>query len=333
MSLLASEKIEWLSLLRGLNIILVVMFHVQLIDLSTGENHPFCTQICEPFNLIRMPLFIFCSGGLLYISRIRKNWKIKKLYIDKVKRIVCPFLFFVTFYYVFKLLMNPFTKTKVVFSIGDFLESFCVYYQHPSAHLWFLAVLFWFMMLYPLFIWLSKSVVRMAFFLSFTIIIYFIDFTFFSLNNYFFLFSLNKYLVFFFFGIFVFRYKIYDYLRDYRLFFLITGLYIILFWFKIPLISSLLGILMMIGISQQIALFLPSLFSSFREYIYQIFLMSFIFQPFVELILWKKLFYNEDLFFLFYILNVFCGIFFPVLIAKAIERSNLKWLKICIGLK
>ena len=88
MSLLASEKIEWLSLLRGLNIILVVMFHVQLIDLSTGENHPFCTQICEPFNLIRMPLFIFCSGGLLYISRIRKNWKIKKLYIDKVKRIV-----------------------------------------------------------------------------------------------------------------------------------------------------------------------------------------------------------------------------------------------------
>ena len=140
------ERIQWLALLRGLNIILVVMGHVQLINISTGLNHMFCQQITEPFAPIRMPLFIFCSGGLLYLSRINKDWKVKKLYIDKIKRIVCPFLFFVTFYYVFKLLMNPLTKTKVVFSVRDFLESFYIYYQHPSAHLWFLSVLFWFML-------------------------------------------------------------------------------------------------------------------------------------------------------------------------------------------
>jgi fucose 4-O-acetylase-like acetyltransferase len=327
------ERIQWLALLRGLNIILVVMGHVQLINISTGLNHMFCQQITEPFAPIRMPLFIFCYGGLLYLSRINKDWKVKKLYIDKIKRIVCPFLFFVTFYYVFKLLMNPLTKTKVVFSVRDFLESFYIYYQHPSAHLWFLSVLFWFMLLYPLFVWLSKSIISMILFLLFTIVIFFIDFTPLSPENYFFLFTLNKYLVFFFFGIFFFRYELYKYLENYKACLVVTILYIFSFLYEIPLVTSLLGILMMISICQQIALLIPTLFESFREYIYQIFLMSFIFQPFVELILWKKLFYNEDLFFLFYILNVFCGIFFPVLIAKAIERSNLKWLKICIGLK
>lgn len=328
-----SQRIEWLSLLRGLNIILVVMFHVQLIDMSTGENHPFCTDICIPFNPVRMPLFIFCSGGLLYLSRIRKRWGVKELYIDKVNRIVYPFLFFVTFYYFFKLLLNPFTKTKVVFSIGNYLESFCIYYQHPSAHLWFLAVLFWFMMLYPLFVWLNKNVVRMTAFLLLTIGLYFIDFTPLSPENYFFIFTLNKYLVFFFFGIFIFRYELYRYLKDYRACLSCMALYGLSWWQEIPLLTSLLGILMMISISQQIALLWPKLFDSFREYIYQIFLMSFIFQPFVELILWKKLFYNENLFFLFYVMNVLFGIFLPVLITKAIEKSNWKWLKVCVGVK
>ena len=31
-----SNKIEWLAVLRGLNILLVVMLHIQLIDMSTA---------------------------------------------------------------------------------------------------------------------------------------------------------------------------------------------------------------------------------------------------------------------------------------------------------
>ena len=76
------KKIEWLAVLRGLNILLVVMFHVQLIDMSTGENHAFCNEITSFFTPIRIPLFIFISGGLLFLSRIRKEWEIKKLYRD-----------------------------------------------------------------------------------------------------------------------------------------------------------------------------------------------------------------------------------------------------------
>lgn len=327
------QRIEWLALLRGLNIILVVMFHVQLIDMTTGENHVFCKTICEPFSPFRMPLFIFCSGGLLYLSRIRKQWTVKQLYIDKIKRILIPLVFFVTFYYFFKLSLNSFTKTPVVFSIGNFLESFCIYYGHPSAHLWFLSVLFWMMLLYPFFRWLCEDKVRMIVFLLFTMGIYFIETNVPAEQNYFFLFSLHKYMVYFFAGIFFFRYELYRYFRSILSLVLTAAGYVVSFVYEVPLVSSLIGILCMISISHQLARLYPTLFSNFREYIYQIFLMSFIFQPFVELVLWKKLFYNEQLFLVFYVLNVLSGIYLPVLISKLVERSHYKWLKMCIGLR
>ena len=309
------------------------MFHVQLIDMTTGENHLFCTEICKPFNPIRMPLFIFCSGGLLYLSRISKEWEVKKLYIDKIYRILFPFLFFVTFYYFFKLSLNTFVKTKVIFSISDFLRSFCVYYNSPSAHLWYLTVLFIFMLLYPLFRWLCKDKIKMTVFLLLTILYYFIESDISADKNYFYLFSLHSYLVYFFFGIFLFRYKLYRYLKSYISLFITGFLYILCFIYDVPLMSSLTGILFMIALCQQIVRYYHTLFDSFRDYIYQIYLMSFIFQPFVELVLWKKLFYNEQLFLVFYVLNVLSGIYLPVIISKFVENTKYRWLKICLGLK
>lgn len=325
------ERIQWLALLRGLNIILVVMYHVRLIDLATGETNSFCYDVCLPFNSFRMPLFIFCSGGLLYLSRINKGWNTKDLYKDKFYRIVIPFLFFVTFYYLLKVGLSPLVKTKAVLSISFFLESFAIYPNHPSAHLWFLAVLFWFMLLYPLFCWLCQNKVRTIVFLLFTMAIYFlnIDYS----DNWFYIFSLNKYLVFFFSGIVFFRFRIYQYTDNLICLFSALILYVLCFWYDIALLESLTGIVFMISLCQWISHYWPALFSSFREYIYQIFLMSFIFQPMVELVLWQRLFYNEQLFLFFYILNVLSGIFMPVLISKLAERYGPRWLKICLGLK
>lgn len=109
-----SERLEWLSLMRGLSIVLVVMFHVQLVDMATGENHSLCTTLPTIFTPIRMPFFIFTSGGLLYLSRIRREWTTRALYADKLRRIAIPFVFFVTFYYLFKLLAGAciIRKTK-----------------------------------------------------------------------------------------------------------------------------------------------------------------------------------------------------------------------------
>ena len=119
---------------------------------------------------------------------------------------------------------------------------------------------------------------------------------------------------------------------DYIFLFLVMC-YALSYWQDIPLLTPLLGILMMCSGCLLVARRLPGLFSSFSEYIFQIYLMSMIFQAFVELILWKRLFYNETLFPLFYILNVAAGIFLPVLVAKVMERCPWRWLRLCFGLK
>lgn len=329
----ASQRLEWLSLLRGLNILLVVMFHVQLVDLSTGGNHLFCEQVCLPFNAVRMPLFIFLSGGLLYLSRIRKQWEVRALYIDKAERIVVPFVFFVTFFYCFKAVLNPLVKTKAELSWSYFLESFAVYYEHPSAHLWFLATLTQLMLLYPLFCWLCRRVWHMVVFAAFAVVFYFADLSVFDEYNYFFIMRLNKYLVYFFLGIFFFRYELWQWLRPWWSLLWLVPLYAVCCWQEVALLSSVAGIAMMVAAGMQLARCKAGMFSSFREYIFPIYLMSFIFQPFVELVLWRRLFYNEDLFFLFYALNVLAGLYGPVLVCKAVERVKYRPLRLCFGIK
>ena len=327
------KKIEWLSVLRGLTILLVVMFHIQLIDMSTGQNHQFCEDMSFCFTPFRMPLFIFTSGGLLYVSRIERGWSVRDLYIDKFRRIMVPFFFFVCVYYFVKMTVNQYVKTSVDFSLCNFLSSFIIFENHPSAPLWFLATLMTLMLLYPLFCLLCRNVVYSMVFLLLSIIIYYIDFTEFVDYNYFFLFKLNRFLVFFFFGIVFFRFKLYKYLDNWYVSILSLIVYVALFIYERGLVCSMVGIILMISICLKIAKYFPRLFSSYREYIYQIYLLSIPFQAFVELILWKKFFYNEQYFYLFYILNLLIGLYVPVIISKIVEKTNNRYLKMCFGLK
>ncbi len=194
-------RLEWLSVLRGLCILLVVMFHVQLVCMETGENHVECSMLTQPFNAIRMPLFIFTSGGLLFLSRIKKKVGVIDVYIDKFKRIFIPFLFFTCLYYLIKVCLSFMVKTPVDFSLKAFIECFYLFDGHPSAPLWFLAVLMMFMLMYPLFYLIIKSSILTIAFGLFTIIFYFVDLTPLLPENYFYLLRINHYLVYFFAGI------------------------------------------------------------------------------------------------------------------------------------
>jgi hypothetical protein len=301
--------------------------------MSTGLNHTFCSQITAPLTPIRMPLFIFLSGGLLYLSRIQTNWKVRDLYIDKVQRIFVPFLFFVTLYFFIKVGLNSIVKTHVDTSLRSFLESFVFYNGHPSAPLWFLATLMTLMLIYPLFCWLCQKQSRVIAFFAFCCLFYFLDLSPIMEYNYFNILAINNYLVYFFMGIAVFNLKLYKHLDRYAALPILAIIYVILFHFDVPLITSMVGILAMCSFSMLLARRLPNLFSSFRDNIYQVYLLSLIFQAFVELILWKKLFYNEHLFYLFYVLNVVCGIYGPMLVTKAVQRCPYRWLRMCFGLK
>ena len=327
------ERIQWLGILRGLNILLVIMVHVQLVDISTGENHSFCNALSFPFHPIRMPLFIFISGGLLYLSRIRKNISTKALYKDKFQRIMIPFVFFVIVYYLIKATFNQFAKTPIDLSWSNFLESFIYYRGHSSQPLWFLAVLMFLMLMYPLFCYLCKNKYRMIAFLIFCCGIFFIDTDLESRWNVFYILEVQHYLVYFFFGIFFFRFELYKYIENIGILLVLVLLYAACYYFSLGLLTSFIGISMMCALCLKIGTYMPKLFSSFREYIFQIYLMSLPFQNFVELILWKKLFYNEEFVYVFYVLNVLVGLFIPVIISKLVERCNIKFVRLCFGLQ
>lgn len=327
------ERIQWLGILRGLNILLVIMVHVQLVDISTGENHSYCNALSFPFHPIRMPLFIFISGGLLYLSRIRKNISTKALYKDKFQRIMIPFVFFVIVYYLIKATFNQFAKTPIDLSWSNFLESFIYYRGHSSQPLWFLAVLMFLMLMYPLFCYLCKNKYRMIAFLIFCCGIFFIDTDLESRWNVFYILEVQHYLVYFFFGIFFFRFELYKYIENIGILLVLVLLYAACYYFSLGLLTSFIGISMMCALCLKIGTYMPKLFSSFREYIFQIYLMSLPFQNFVELILWKKLFYNEEFVYVFYMLNVLVGLFIPVIISKLVERCNIKFVRLCFGLQ
>ena len=327
------QRIEWLAVLRGLNILLVIMVHIQLVDMATGENHLFCQTLSFPFHPIRMPLFIFISGGLLYLSRIRKEIPTKTLYKDKFQRIVIPFVFFVIVYYLIKCTFNQFAKTPIELSWTNFLESFVYYRGHSSQSLWFLAVLMFLMLMYPLFCYLCKNKYRMIVFLLFCCGIYFIDTDLDSRWNVFYIMEIQHYLVFFFLGIFFFRFELYKFIGNIGILFVLILLYAACYYFSLFFLTSIIGIFMMCSLCLKIGTYFPNLFSSFREYIFQIYLMSLPFQTFVELILWKKLFYHEQLFFLFYIINISAGLFMPVLIANLVKRCPYKSVRLCFGLQ
>lgn len=327
------QRIEWLAVLRGFNIMLVVMVHIQLVDMSTGTNHLFCSAVAFPFHPIRMPLFIFISGGLLYLSRIRKNISTKALYKDKFQRIMIPFFFFVIAYYILKIVFNEFAKTPTELSLSYFLQSFIYFRGFPSQPLWFLAVLMMFMLMYPLFCYLCDNKYRMACFFLFCSAIYFIDSNLDSPYNVFYVLDIQHYLVYFFFGILFFRYELYNYIKSTGALLILILLYVVSYYYSIDLLTSIVGIMMMCSLCLKIAQYLPNLFSSFREYIFQIYLMSLPFQTFVELILWKNVFYYEEFFYLFYAINLLAGLFMPVLIAKLVERCHVKMIRLCFGLQ
>ena len=327
------QRIEWLAVLRGLNILLVVMVHIQLVDMSTGTNHSFCSAVAFPFHPIRMPLFIFISGGLLYLSRIRKNIPTKALYKDKFQRIMIPFLFFVIAYYVLKVVFNEFAKTPTELSWSYFLQSFVYFRGYPSQPLWFLAVLMMFMLMYSLFCYLCDNKYRMACFFLFCSAIYFIDSNLDSPYNVFYVMDIQHYLVYFFFGILFFRYELYNYIKSTGALLILILLYVVSYYYSIDLLTSIVGIMMMCSLCLKVAQYLPNLFSSFREYIFQIYLMSLPFQTFVELILWKNVFYYEEFFYLFYAINLLAGLFMPVLIAKLVERCHVRAIRLCFGLQ
>ena len=203
----------------------------------------------------------------------------------------------------------------------------------PLGALWFVYVTFILMCFYPLYKYILKSKYLIGLVVIVGIILNYkpIDINLFMINR------LSKLFIYFFVGILIGKFKLDEYVKaDIRFLLFFVIMYISAFvvnynnWLPIPaLLISLLGIVMAFHFAKYAEKNFSSLFMSFRFNTYQIYLISIFPQMAIEMI-YRQIGYQ--FFAVFYVVNIFVGLYFPILVVKIVNKYNLKLLKPLIGM-
>ena len=212
-------------------------------------------------------------------------------------------------------------------SAREIVHSFIYPYDNPLRELWFIATLFWFFLLTPLWKWaLEKKwtmwVVMVALLFS--------HFAYPSIE----LLCIGRvfsYAIWFYFGLVISKEEYVDrYLIKQPWLVVIIGIAIsVCGRLTEPFIATLGGTVFSFGFALIADKYLPKLFFSFRNYTYQIFLMG-IFAQIIVKIIYRHI---EAPYFLTYLFCIIAGLYVPVLVSKFLEWANCKPLLLSVGLK
>lgn len=335
---LPSDQFQWIVIAKPLAIIMVIMYHVRLLNAASGENYVFIDEICGFLRYIHMPTFFMLSGLLLYHGRIDRGWSCASFYRDKAMRLLVPFIFCTLIGNVAQILFNNFVKHPHKVTLTTFLQSFV--FAEVWPHRWFLMVLL--LMMVPYFLYkkvMINKTLELLFFMIAVLIVFIpfrIDYNFLCIREF-----IDNF-VYFFLGLLVGKYRLWQYFSA-RFLPFILWLSAFLFYLYAPLqpfsekmsilVLSLLCIAAMVATSIQVVLLWPSAFSSFRNDVFQIYMYGIAFQAFVELILWRGLGCPDSLVIPFYILNIYMGIYIPVLLNRLVRKIPSRFLNLCMGNK
>ncbi len=313
------KKIIWLSILQGWSMLLVVIGHVVLTDEMGDPQYPISSYLYNVIYSFHMPLFIFISGWLLYYTSIAKNRSYKEVLKSKLKRLLIPFYFFTSLTLLIKIILTQFVKRQV--DINELIDTFILYSSNPLKELWFIVVLFVMMIGYPLYAVMIKTILGEILMLFGGVMIFFLCPT--DIHILFF----HKFIYLFFFfvlGIIVAHHKLIE-----RLHLPITGgiaifLFIIFNIYStenhslINFINSFTGIFFSVCLCLFLARWLPSSFSSFRDYTFQIYLIG----MFPQMAL-RVLYLRNDLehiYWLLFFISIVLGLYIPVIISKYLKK-------------
>lgn len=323
------RKIDWLTVLQGFSMLLVVIGHVMLTNVSNDPSTPIATKIQDVIYSFHMPLFVFISGWLFFYTCINKEKSYKDVIIAKLRRLGMPFLAFTLMATLLKLAFPSLMHRQV--TTQELVDTFILFRSNPLSEMWFIVVLLVLMMFYPVY--------RMAFKQkSSTCILLFISLILFILPPQITVFYIKKVChmaPFFVGGMLCCKYELQEYMRS----FLALGVSSVMFvlWNVMGVIHDsmnffpiCIGIFFSFSLCINIAKICPKLFSSFRDYTFQIFLIGIFFQMVIR---WGYVRLEQEwLFVPLWLLSVVIGVYAPTLIAKIIEMKAPKHLKICFGL-
>lgn len=330
------DKILWLSVIQGYAILLVIIGHVNGFNYSAdGELYPlsaFVHRFCYSFH---MPLFMFVSGGLLYLTRIAREWKTTALYRDKAKRLLFPYILFIIIGFGVKMVFASSAKTVSDFSISGFFNAFFDPNNGPLKEMWFVGTLMWLMLCYPLYKTMLRNPWTELLLLAISLVPFVsglrIDF-----HGWFHLAGVFKYAFYFIAGMLFFKYNIVEFFeRSIVATVGVVAVYVVLFALDIRALGFLTafsGILMTFAIGVRVARAFPGLFGSFRDHSFQIFLVGIFPQLFIELLVWTRV-HSELLLLPFYIVSVVVALYSGVIVSKVGSKIPCKFIRWGLGLK
>lgn len=331
------NKIIWLSIIQGWAILLVIIGHVNGFNYhAEGELYPFSLAVHKFCYSFHMPLFMFVSGGLLYLTRISREWGTLRLYKDKVRRLMIPFVFFTTIAFLIKIPFAGVSKSGLDMSVAGFLNAFFDPSSGPLKEMWFVGTLMWLMLLYPVYKTALKYPVMELVLLGVSIVP-FISGVGFNIKGWFSLSGIADYGFYFLSGILFFKYnclKIFE-IKLWPVV-IVTLLYVAAFVCidseRFNVATAVLGILMSFGWGVRVVKVFPKLFGSFRDHSFQIFLVGIFPQMFLELLVWKRI-HSEAFLVPFYFISVVAALAVGVLVSKIGSKISFPFLRWCLGLK
>ena len=335
----SSTRFEWVAIAQAMAIVLVVMFHVRLLNLDEGSNYEFIDQICGFLLHIHMPVFFLLSGFLLYHTRISIGSNPISVYRNKIIKLGIPFVFCTCLGNLAQIVFNGFVKHPHAVTPLSFLQSFFIADGYPWPHRWFLMALILMMVLYPLYKYILKNSIVEIVTLLLLVGLSYVPFE--IKNNLFALIQFKAYLPFFFLGMLVCKYRLWTFLDKLWMPAALWIVTIIIYitpdlWTIVArhyvIVFKTLCACALISTALQIAKHHSPALSSLSAYIFPIYMFGVAFQAFIELIVWRAIGCPDNLVIIFYILNVIVGIALPVLICKLMLRLPLRLLHRCLGL-
>ena len=327
------KKINWLLILQGWAMLWVVIGHAFIG--KTGERPEYVDVLFNFAYSFHMPLFMLVSGWLFYLTRLKPanpngggyKWSYSEIMKDKSIRLLLPGLVFSIVALVLKMAFPDEMSRQVGLNWQELVHSYLYPNDNPMRELWFIATLFWFFVLTPLWRIILKRKWTMWVMLAAMVVLHFVH----PYTEFLCIGRVFSYAIWFYLGLVISK-------ED------MVGRIVA----KCPWWVFVLGIILYVaghytdafiatigGITGSFALaliadkYIPRLFGSFRDYTYQIFLMGIFAQMFV------KIMYRHITvpYFVAYILCILMGLYVPVLVSKLIEKMNWKPLSLCVGLK
>lgn len=260
---------------------------------------------------------------------------------NKVRRLVVPFLFMSFAMWAFKLCLPPsMLEHPVSLSWKYLFNVLFVPWRGPVIHLWFVETLFLFFLLMPLYKWTLKSKWSSLLWIVLLFGLTYQPYQIFGIDSHsdaakvLCLESDCAFWLFFYLGMVVQKFDLIKYVQNKWAFIVSCILYYASCFF--PAIGfrnsiGIVGIIYIVSLSYLLANKIPTLFSSYSKYTYQIYLMHMLPIMAVKFIYRRNLMDDTLWFPLCWTLSLLSAIYLPTMVAKVVERCP-KHVRMLIGL-